>query len=162
MKPETVHLAIVFADDTVGIMAFVTNDRRAGWTRSATVEEVEKEIARSSFDSEKLPVKSWAFVDHADVPKDRTYRNALRHDGETFSHDMSHARELHRGLLREARAYRLLELDVAYLRADEQGNTQEKGRIGAEKQRLRDIPAHPAIAAAQTIESLKAVWPMES
>lgn len=162
--PDTVLIALTFADDTVGIMAFVTTEYHGGvpqWSRPASRVQVEKEIAKASasFDPEKRPVKAWRFVARQDVPRDRTYRNALRDDGKTLTHDMAHAREIHRNHLREARAPKLAALDVEYQRADEQNDKTEKTRIAAAKQALRDLPALPAIDAAQTVDDLKTVWP---
>ena len=71
--------------------------------------------------------------------------------------DMNKAREIHRDRMRAARAPKLDVLDIAYQRAHETGsNTTE---IVAQKQALRDVTKIPGIEAAQTPESLKAVWP---
>ena len=162
--PDVQHIAITLADDTVAVMAFVTAEygpdgeggRVAHWQREATQDEVEMEIAKTSFDADKLPVKRWALIDTASVPDDRTYRAAWRHtDKDGFHHDMPHARDLHRARLREARAYLLADLDTAYMRADEAGDAKAKKEIAARKQELRDVTSHPDIAKAKTVEQLK-------
>jgi hypothetical protein len=164
-QPRTVTVAITFADDTVGLMTFVTHelaqDGSVLWHREATAENIDREIARCSFDADKRPIKGWVPVDARDVPADRTFRNALRHDGERFHHDLTHARTLWREEIRQARAGKLARLDVAYQRADERGDHAEKQRLAKEKQVLRDLPAHPAIDAAQTTADLQAFWPPE-
>ena len=78
-------------------------------------------------------------VDEDDVPTDRTFRNAWSHDGKVFGVDMGKAREITKMRLRFERAGSLAALDIAYLRADEAGDTRLKADIAAEKQRLRDI-----------------------
>lgn len=70
--------------------------------------------------------------------------------------DMNKARDIHRGALRAAREPILAELDVAYQRADEMGDTAAKAAIAKEKQRLRDVTNDPRIDSAQTPEELKA------
>lgn len=91
------------------------------------------------------------------VPPTRAYRDAWCDLGNRIGHDMPKARELHRDKLRAARALLLAELDVAYQRADEDGDQQEKARVVAEKRRLRDITNDPRINAATTIEALAAI-----
>ena len=71
--------------------------------------------------------------------------------------NMDKARDIHRETMRQVRAPLFKDLDVAYMVAIEQG--LDASAIVAKKQELRDITADPAIAAAQTPEQLKAVWP---
>jgi hypothetical protein len=54
--------------------------------------------------------------------------------------------------LRFEREMEFPKLDIAYQRADEQGNTSLKMEIAAEKQRLRDITALPD--EASTLQEL--------
>lgn len=70
--------------------------------------------------------------------------------------DMGVARNIHRDRIRTARTSALAALDVAFMRAQEQG--ADTTIIVAQKQELRDAPADPAIDAATTPEELKAVW----
>jgi hypothetical protein len=97
-----------------------------------------------------------AALDAATVPADRTFRNAWKY-ASGFGVDMPAARELWRGRIRRDRGAEFARLDADYLRADEAGDDQAKADIAAEKQRLRDAPAHPDIEAAATPEQLKAV-----
>lgn len=160
---DQTFLCITFGDDTVGIMGFVTEERHDGvvwWTRLATRAAVSAEIARTGFDRHKLPIKGWRFIEYADIPQDRTYRNALRWD-EGFYHDMPHARNLHRDYLRRARAKAMPLLDVAYLQALEANEVEQRALVCARKQVLRDLPTHPGIEMAETTDELKQVWPIE-
>jgi hypothetical protein len=99
-------------------------------------------------------------IDDSLIPADRTFRAAWTRDvGRLVSIDMSKAREIHRDRMRSARGPKLRELDVAYQRADEAGDIDQKRTIAAEKQTLRDITAHPDIDNAMTPDALKAIWP---
>lgn len=71
--------------------------------------------------------------------------------------NMDKARDIHKNAMRQARDPLFKALDVAYMVAIEQG--LDASDIVAKKQALRDVTADPAIAAAQTPEELKAVWP---
>lgn len=156
-----VHLVLTFADDTVGIMLYVTESRLI--SRGTSDAEVWAEIRKSAYPEEKLPVKSFRPLgEHeGEFVKDRTYRNAWRDSGGTMAVHMPHARDIHRQMLRAARVPALAQLDVDYLRATEAGDTAAQARAVAAKQRLRDAPAHPDIEAAQTPAQLQAVWPVE-
>jgi hypothetical protein len=66
--------------------------------------------------------------------------------------DMTKARQVHMGKIREKRDEKLKFLDIETLRGID---NQE------EKQRLRDIPQTFDLSIAQTPEELKALWPEE-
>jgi hypothetical protein len=171
--PEVVHIAVTFADGSVGAMQFVVaqwsgaNDEAPAWTREPTRENIEEELRKMTerdpetgniaLDPEKLPIKSWRFCAADNYPQDRTYRNAWRDTGSAIVHDMPAAREIHRNILRQYRAPRLDALDVEYQRADERNDQHAKKDVAARKQKLRDAPADPRIAAAQTVEQLKII-----
>ena len=95
-------------------------------------------------------------VEATAIPVDRTFRNALKSD---LTFDMPKCRDIWRDKLRELRRPKMQILDAAYMQADERGDTVEKTRLAAEKQKLRDVTADPAIEAAQTPEELKTVMP---
>lgn len=105
---------------------------------------------------DKLPADAInpKFVDAADIPTDRTFRNALKPD---LTFDMGKAVEIHKDKLRQLRKPLLEALDIEYQIADEKG--QDKSIITAKKQALRDVTDDPAIYAAQTPEKLKIVLP---
>jgi hypothetical protein len=98
-------------------------------------------------------------VDEASLPTDRTFRNGWEKTGSGVAVNMNKARDIHRDNMRRARAPKLVDLDVRYLRADELGDLAEKQRIATAKQDLRDVTAAPAIDAVQSPDELKAVWP---
>lgn len=95
----------------------------------------------------------------ADVPSDRTYRDAWKRGvgPQKIDHDMVKAREIHRNHMRRARAPLMEALDVEVMRKVEAG--QPVGPLAAQKQALRDVTADPAIDNAQDVASLKQVWP---
>ena len=98
----------------------------------------------------------WA--DAGEIPSDRTFRNAWEDTGRVQV-NMPKARELHKAKLRDIRKPKMEALDVAYMRADELGDTAAKQIIAVQKQALRDVTADPAIEAAMTPKELKAVMP---
>jgi hypothetical protein len=104
-----------------------------------------------------------------EIPTDRTFRAAWRDATSDLARlmnnregmlyvDMPTAREIQRERIRAARAPKLLELDVAYLRATEDQDPIAEDII-REKRALRDATDDPRIEAAETPEELKAVWP---
>lgn len=91
-----------------------------------------------------------------EIPGDRTFRDAWELSPEKKCRvNIGKARDIQRQRLREQRAPKLAELDVAFMRALERG--EPTGAIVAEKQRLRDATSDPRIEAAQTLDELKAV-----
>jgi hypothetical protein len=75
--------------------------------------------------------------------------------------DMTKAREIWKNKIRAARAEEFKLLDMQYMRADEAGDADVKAAIVARKNLLRDATDNPAIASANTVEELSAVWPFE-
>ena len=73
--------------------------------------------------------------------------------------NMTKAREIKRDQLRAERKPLLEQLDVEFMRAQEQGDQAKADEIAAKKQALRDVTDDPAIDAATTPEELKAVRP---
>ena len=94
-----------------------------------------------------------ADTDPADLPADRTFRNAWTHDGK-ISVDMTKAQEVVREHLRAAREPKLAALDVEFLRAAETQDAAKLNAITAKKQALRDITADPSITNAKTVKGL--------
>lgn len=152
-----IALTMVDSNEPVAIMHFPTIRRNQGdmpfYRYPATPENIELEIARANFN-----VASWRVIRYDEIPKDRTYRNAWADNGTKLHHDMGKARHIHKEHLRIARLAKLADLDVAYQKADEVGDKDEKVRVAQAKQALRDITKHPSIDAAQTVEDLKQIW----
>lgn len=91
-------------------------------------------------------------------PSDRLFRSAWSTDGTSISVNMVKAKDIWRDKIRQAREEVLEKLDKDYMRALETG--ADTSQIVADKQALRDAPAHPAIDAATTTEELKLVQPI--
>ena len=143
---DQILIKIVQADYSIAIMAIVLNDH-VSIKRDFSPELVEEQIARTD-----LTCQKWEVITKNDLPA-RVYRNAWCDAGlGKIGHDMAKARELHRDILRTARAPRLLALDVEMSKAYQDKAKQDQ--IEAQRQRLRDAPAHPFIDQAQTIEDL--------
>jgi hypothetical protein len=73
--------------------------------------------------------------------------------------NMDKARDIKKDMIRAERNPKLAALDVEFMRAVEQGDTELQATIVAKKQALRDATDDPAILAAQTPDELKAVVP---
>lgn len=162
-EPDVFFVAITLEDGSLAVMQYVHREYNTDGSlrreRPVTRGAVQDTIDRTAL---PLPVKSWRYIEREDLPQDpdRRYRDAWTDDGTSITHDMDKAREIHRKLLREARAPLLDALDVAYMRADEAGDAVEKQSVVLDKQRLRDVTAHPDIDAAQTVAELRAIWPL--
>ena len=108
--------------------------------------------------AEKLNLTTFTVKNAADIPADRTFRNAWKAN---LSIDMVKARGVLKEKMRTRRATLLNDLDVQYIRAAEAGDAQLKNAIKAQKQTLRDVTALTAIEAATTATQLKAAWPVD-
>ena len=163
--PDVVHIAITLADDTLAVMAFITREYAADgsvtWSRQATKEAVDAEVALCSFTADKMPVKGWRPTDPRDVPADRTYRDALRDTGTTIEHDMEHVKRLALDHVRQERAPLFAELDALWMRANGQGDAKAMAEIEAKRQTLRDAPQTmtKALEAVKTVDDVKAARP---
>ncbi len=73
-----------------------------------------------------------------------------------FGTNMAKAREIHKTNIRNARAPKLVELDIEFQKALETGASTTN--IVAKKQALRDAPDDSAITSADTEAKLKAQW----
>ena len=92
------------------------------------------------------------------VPTDRTFRGAWSFNGDAVEVDMTAAKNIWRDKIRAARVPELEKLDTAYMKALE--TSADTTSIIADKQTLRDAPAHADIDAATTPDELKAVQPI--
>lgn len=142
------------------IIAPGTADPLGWWHRPVTDEHVFAQIVRQfGGNGRPMPKRYVILPERAELPADRDYRNAWcvleNNRGFYIGHDLEKAKDLHRAKLREARAPLLAAADVDFMRALEAG--ADPSQIVASKKALREITADPAIAAARTIEELKAV-----
>jgi hypothetical protein len=138
---------------------FVTEDLEplsvSGW--ELEFPDLESDVIGKWTPEHRATVTGFRVATKEEIPTDRTFRQAWRDTG-TVEVDMPTAREIHRERIRLARAPKLAELDIAYLRATEDQDPIGEDIIG-EKQALRDATDDPRIEAAETPEELKAVWP---
>lgn len=171
MEIEQAFIALPMSDGTTSIMGFITQGRgdrlpvgaewisEGWWRREATTANINDELGRTFGPLADPKPLSFHIVERADIPVDRTYRNALRHDGSAFSHDMEHARRLHLDIVRQERNAQFPALDVAWMKAMGQGDTKAAAEVEAQRQALRDLPKTlgTAIEAARTTDELKLV-----
>ena len=109
----------------------------------------------------KIGAMSYNAEDY-EVPAERTFREAWTagenpEDG-VISVNMEKAKDIWRDKIRLAREPELAKLDTAFMKAQETG--ADTTAIVAQKQALRDAPAHADIDAATTPDELKAVQPI--
>jgi hypothetical protein len=109
---------------------------------SVIVPAPECELSIEEIAAKDVPAGAdYEIVNVADIPSDRTFRNAWFHDKTSAPQkvgvDMGKAKELTKERLRAERAPLLAAQDVAFQRAMESG--ADTTAIVAEKQRLRDI-----------------------
>lgn len=98
-------------------------------------------------------------VEKYTLPSERTFREAWdAPTGTAITVNMDKAKEVWRNYIRVARVPELEKLDQAFMRALETGASTTQ--IVADKQALRDAPAHSDIDAATTPDELKAVQPI--
>jgi len=98
-------------------------------------------------------------VDEADIPADRTFRNAWQVSSGAMTIPLSAAKEVQKARIRQAREEAFKRLDGQYLKADETSNGAEKARIAGIKQALRDLPAQ--VDNASDLAEIRAVWHTE-
>jgi hypothetical protein len=85
------------------------------------------------------------------------YLSAYDYNEETGAKvNIEKAKSIHLDKFREARTPKLAALDVAFMRAVEQGDTTKQGEIAAEKQALRDVTKIPL---PETLPEIKSTWP---
>lgn len=93
------------------------------------------------------------------LPADRAFRNAWdTPEGNVINVNMEKAKDIWRDEIRLVREDEFAKLDEAFMKALEAGG--DTSDIAAQKQNLRDAPAHPDIDAATTPEELKLVQPI--
>lgn len=98
-----------------------------------------------------------AVIEQEVIPTDYAFRDAWRLNGAAVDCDMTAAKEIQRDRLRRERAPLLAALDIEVTRALVSGDQAKVAEVEAERQRLRDVTALPAIDAAQTPDDLKAI-----
>lgn len=167
MEIEQQFVAITLDDGSTAIMGFATQargsslpyggqwvDEAAGWwRREPTDDNIFQEIGRTSFGGAQ-PV-SYRKIKRAEIPRDRSYRNALVDDGGQLTFDMPKAREIHRDKLRQLRVAHFAANDIVLLEAVIEGDEVKRAKAVARRDALRDVTELLSIEAAKTIEQLK-------
>lgn len=98
----------------------------------------------------------YSVVDVSDLPEDRYFRKAWKISESGVEIDIKKAKNVQRDKWREARALKLVALDVDYIRAMEQEDTVRQSEITSKKHALRDVTATPL---PDDITGIKATWP---
>ena len=94
----------------------------------------------------------------ATVPANRDFRGAWSLSGSVITEDLTKATEIFKDKIREVRGPLLEAEDVTYMKALEADDAAAKTASVATKTALRDATDDAAIAAATTIDELKAAW----
>ncbi len=106
----------------------------------------------------KIGATSYNAADYT-TPAERTFRDGWEaNDNGTITVNMDAAKDIWRDKIRVAREPELAKLDTAFMKAQETG--ADTTAIVAQKQALRDAPAHSDIDAATSPDELKAVQPI--
>jgi hypothetical protein len=126
------------ADGTIAICILAPNDRRWVPTNGGpAVPESEADwFARVIAKSIPASATDVHVINRADLPADRTFRDAWRHRGGKLHVDMDHARAIHRKNLHKR---------------------AQRDKRSADQKAARDAISHPDIDAATTPEQLKAL-----
>ncbi|CAB4176449.1 hypothetical protein UFOVP1672_12 [uncultured Caudovirales phage] len=180
MNNPQVQFAVNMDDGTVAVIAFMTEGRSPTlpfgavwkpdgsglWYREPSDVNVFAELSKAfpSVDMNGLPKPqpvSYKRIEIADLPQDRTYRNALTFDGEAFDHDIEKAKDIQLDLVRRARTVELGKLDVEWMKAVGQGDNKKAQEIEAKRQSLRDAPQTLDMSQVANVEELKAIWPAD-
>jgi len=128
-----------------------------GWTEAEVLDHV---IARLHATGLIPDGTDYYVVDGADLPEDEYFFDAWEWVDTKVSVNMSKAREIHIGKIRESRDAQLLKEDVTMLRAIEAGDTVAQATTAATKQALRDLPQTFDLST-RTPAQLKGRWPEE-
>ena len=95
-------------------------------------------------------------VDVDTILSDRTFRMAwVTEKGKSTEVDLAKAKDVAKGKVREARTPKFQELDIAYQRADEAGDSDAKTAVATKKQTARDATADTKITNADSVDNLK-------
>jgi len=108
------------------------------------------------------PILTARVCAESDLPADRYFRDAWEYKSGKVDVNMAKARSSHLHNIRTARDAELLELDLAFMRSLEKGDTREQGRISTKKEELRDLPqTFDLTTDPDTPEALIQRWPAE-
>lgn len=74
--------------------------------------------------------------------------------------NMNKAKDIWKDKIREERKNLLIKYDIEYIKALENGHVELQKDIAQKKQLLRDAPADPRIDAAQNVDELTSIDPI--
>lgn len=102
--------------------------------------------------------KPYKIMEDNELPiEDSVYFGAWQLIDNNVVINMEKAKEIHRNILRQQRIERFASLDIAFMRALEQGDMLKQQDIALQKQKLRDIPFHVDITTAENTVKLRAL-----
>lgn len=123
------------------------------------VTPVSTEITVDEIAAKDVPAgKSYTILEDAQVPTDRSFRDAWALSDGSIQVDMTKAKDLMRDKIREVRKNLLAAEDVTFMRAVETADADAQAASAARKQALRDAPLASAISNASNVTALKAAW----
>lgn len=99
--------------------------------------------------------KPYAIVQDISAVDNDYFDGFVYKDGEAVA-DIAACKNIHLDKFRQARAPKLAALDIAYTKADENGNWSKKAEIAIQKQALRDVTK---IELPDDLAGIKATWP---
>lgn len=130
---------IIYTHPKTGVLCVVHPVENCG----LTIEEImAKDVPEGATDAK--------IIDGANMPTDRTFRDAWVHGGDRPTVHMDKARAIHMSRIRIMRDGELKRLDVEQLKGND---------VAAQKQKLRDLPQTFDLSKAQSADELKALWP---
>jgi hypothetical protein len=145
MTTYSKHL-IKHNDGSVSIMTTVN-----GATPESCIEKMH--------DDQKSSIHSHRLIHDSEIPQDRYFRNAWKHNKNNIHVCMSTAVEVHKENLRTLRFPKLKELDLMYNRAHEQNDSEKMNEIISKKNELRDVTIHPDVISPDSLDALKNAIP---
>ena len=123
------------------------------------VTPVSTELTVDEIAAKDVPAgKSYTIVEDAQVPTDRSFRDAWALSDGSIQVEMTKAKDLMRDKIREVRKDLLASEDVTFMRAVETADADAQAASAARKQALRDAPLASAISNASDVTALKAAW----
>ena len=149
-----------------GMSAALAHKMAEGYARGGLTETEALNLTR---EAQGIPANAanLVVVEATDLPYFGTFgRFAWKQNGAVIPvFDMARARPIKTDQIRIERDARLVQEDIAYIRADEAGDTAEKARIAAKKQALRDLPVTiqpqlDALATPKALEAWQPTWPI--
>jgi hypothetical protein len=138
-------LAITRTDGGISIMRVLQDDAN-----------LDQEVGKCGLD-----VVDYRVIEEADVPTDRTFRNAWTDTQEAIEVDMEKAKVFHMERIRAARTPQLQALDIEWMKAMGKMDQPAADKIEAQRQALRDLPQTLDLSKATTPDALKSLWPKE-